>query len=54
MLPYKYSTCQDKYEVKLEVIGRAGVRQSFGKVKIENGNWQKGNWESFQLLVISF
>ena len=26
MLPHKYSTCQDKFEGNLEVIGGAGVR----------------------------
>jgi hypothetical protein len=43
MLPCEYSTCQDKFEGELEVIGGAEVRDSFGKVKIENGNGKKGN-----------
>jgi hypothetical protein len=41
MLPYKYSTCQDKVDVKLEVIGGAGVSGERGNLETRRQKVEK-------------
>jgi hypothetical protein len=41
MLPYKYSTCQDKIEVNLEVIGGERVRIEGGKLETRRQKLEK-------------